>query len=53
VSFKTTLKAVGKSPESMSSRMYDFSTMQNLRMQYELYEEIHWPKRTKAVLLMS
>jgi hypothetical protein len=31
---RTALKAVGKNPENMSSRMYNFSTIQNIRMQY-------------------
>jgi hypothetical protein len=32
----------------MSSRIYNFSTMQNIRMLYELYKELHGPKRTEA-----
>jgi hypothetical protein len=35
--FRTVLKAVGKSSKKMSSKIYNFSTMQNIMMQYELY----------------
>jgi hypothetical protein len=34
--FWIALKAVGKNSENMSSKIYNFSTMQNIRMQYEL-----------------
>jgi hypothetical protein len=34
--YRTSLKAVGKNSENISSIIYNFSTMQN--MQYELYE---------------
>lgn len=34
-------------------RMYNFSTLQNVRMQYELCEELHGPERTKAAALTS
>jgi hypothetical protein len=37
----------------MILRIYNFSTMQNIRMQYELYEGLHGPKRTKAAPLAS
>ena len=46
--FRTALKAVGKNSKYMSSKIYNFSTMQNIRMKYELYERPHGPKRTKA-----
>lgn len=36
--FRTALKAMGKNSENMSSKIYNFSTMQNIRMQYELHE---------------
>jgi hypothetical protein len=36
VAFRTVLKAVGKKSRNMSSEIYNFSTMQNIRMQYEL-----------------
>jgi len=49
--FRIALKAVGKNSENMSSRIYNFSTMQNIRMQYELYEGLHRPKRTVTVAL--
>ena len=48
---------MGKISENMSSNIklyiYNFSTMQNIRMQYELYEGLHRPKRTKAAALRS
>lgn len=60
------LKAVEKNSENMSSTdrqeyinqckncfLKDFSTTQNIRMQYELYEELPRPKRTEAAVLMS
>jgi hypothetical protein len=47
------LEAVGKNSKNMSSRIYkqDFSTMRNIRIQYELYEELHRPERTEAATL--
>jgi hypothetical protein len=33
--------------------MYSFSTVQNIRMQYEMYKGLHGPKRTKAAALMN
>ena len=55
VTFRTALKAVGKNWEYMISGIYkqDFSTMQNIRMQYELFAGLHGPKRTNAAVLMS
>ena len=44
VTFRTAFKAVAKNSENMSSRMYNVSTMQNIRMQYELYEGLHRSK---------
>jgi hypothetical protein len=34
--FRTALKAMGKNSENMSSKIYNFSTVQSIRMQYEL-----------------
>jgi hypothetical protein len=51
VTFRTALKAVGKNSENRSSKIHNFSTMQNIRMQYKLYEELHRPKRTEAATL--
>jgi hypothetical protein len=51
VTFKTTLKTMGKNSENMSSKIYNiynFSTMQNIRMRSEFYKG---PKRTKATAL--
>jgi hypothetical protein len=49
--FKTALKAVGKNSKHMSLKIYNFSTMQNIRMQYELYKELHRSKGTEAAAL--
>jgi hypothetical protein len=38
VTFRAALKAVGMKSKNMSLKIYNFSTMQNIRMQYELYE---------------
>jgi hypothetical protein len=51
VTFKTALNGVGKNSENMSPRVYNFSNMQNM-IQYELYEEFHGPKSTKAAALI-
>ena len=51
VTFRTALKAVGKSSENMNSRTY--ATMQNIWVQYELYEGFHRPQRTETAALMS
>jgi hypothetical protein len=48
VTFRTTLKAMRKNSKNTSSRMYNFSPMQNIWMQYELYKGYHRPKRIKA-----
>jgi hypothetical protein len=44
-------KAVGKNPENMSLKIHDFLTMQNIKMQYELYKELHRSKGTEAAVL--
>ena len=36
--FRIALKAGGKNSENMSPIRHNFSTMQNIRMQYKLYE---------------
>jgi hypothetical protein len=51
MTFRIALKAVGKNSDNLSLRMYNFSTMQNIRIQYELYEGLHRPKRTEAAAL--
>jgi hypothetical protein len=43
--------ALGKNAENMSSKIYNFSTMQNIRMQYELYKELHRSKGTQEAVL--
>jgi hypothetical protein len=62
VTFRTALKAVGKNSENMSSKyinqcksysLQDFSSIQNIIMQYELYEGLHGPERTEGATLMS
>jgi hypothetical protein len=45
--FRTALKAVGKNSKCMSSKIYNFSTMQNIRMKYELYIELRRSRRTE------
>jgi ABC-type uncharacterized transport system permease subunit len=47
--FRTALKAVGKISENISSIMYNFAIMQNIKMQYELYKELCKSQRTQAV----
>jgi hypothetical protein len=49
--FRTNLKAVEKNSENMGSKLYNLSTMQTIRMQYELYEGLHKSKGTKVVVL--
>jgi hypothetical protein len=49
VTFSTTLKTVGKNSENMSYRNYKFPAMQDIRIQYELHDELHRPKSTEAV----
>ena len=49
--FRTAPKAVGKNTESMSSKIHNYSTMQNIRMEYELYKELHRFKETEAAVL--
>jgi hypothetical protein len=51
VTFRTALRAVGKDSENMSSKIYNSSTLQNIRMQYELYKEFHRPKGIGAAAL--
>ena len=51
--FRTALKAVEKNSKNMSLKIYNFSAMQKIRVQYELYEEFHDSKGTKTVALMS
>jgi hypothetical protein len=51
VTFRTAIKAVEKNAENMSLKIYNFSTLQNIRMQYELHKELHRSKGTKAAVL--
>jgi hypothetical protein len=51
VTFRTTLKAVGNDSENMSSKIYNFLIMQNIRMQYELYKKFHRSKETRTATL--
>lgn len=48
VKVRTALKAIKKNAESMSLKIHNFSTMQNVRMQYELYKELHESKGTEV-----
>ena len=38
MTFRTSINTVGKNSENMSSKVYNFSHMQNKRVQYELYK---------------
>jgi hypothetical protein len=49
VTFRTALKAVEKNTENMSSRRSNFSTRQNIGMQYRLYKELRRHKRVGAL----
>jgi hypothetical protein len=49
--FKTALKAVGKNSENMSSKIHNFSTMQNIMMQYKLNKELCRPRKTEVTAL--
>ena len=51
MTFRIALKAVGKNAENMSSKIFNFSTVQNIRMQYELYKGLHRSKGTEAAAL--
>jgi hypothetical protein len=51
VTFRITLKALGKNAENTSLKIYNFLTMQNIRIQYELYKELHRSKGTEAAAL--
>jgi hypothetical protein len=51
VTFGTALKPKGKNSENMSSKIHNFSIMQNIRMHYELNKRFQEPKRTEAVNL--
>ena len=48
---RTPFKAVGKNSEINEFKIYNFSAMQNIRMHYELYEELHGLKRIEATTL--
>jgi hypothetical protein len=51
VTFRIALKAVGRKTDNRSLKIYNFSTMQNVRMQYDLYKELHRSKGTAAAAL--
>jgi hypothetical protein len=53
LTFSIALTAVGKNSENTSSKIYNFSTMRNLRMQYELYEGILRFKKAEAASLKA
>lgn len=44
---------MGKNSENMSWKVYNFITMENIQMQFELCEGLHRPKLTKAVEIIS
>jgi hypothetical protein len=47
---RTALKTEEKISKNTNSKIYNFSTMQKIRMQYELSESLHESKGTKAVM---
>jgi hypothetical protein len=49
--FRTMFKAMRKNSENMISKIYSFSTMQNIKMQYKFYKELHGLKRAQATAL--
>jgi hypothetical protein len=49
--FRTALKVVGKNSKNISSKIYNFSTMQYIRMQYELFEGLLRLRKTEATAL--
>jgi hypothetical protein len=49
--FRIAFKAMIKNSEIMTSNIYDFSTMQNIRVLYELFKEIHGYRRAEAAVL--
>jgi hypothetical protein len=51
VTFRTALKAVGKNAENLSLKIYNFSTMQNTKILYEVYKELRGSKGTEAAAL--
>jgi hypothetical protein len=53
VTFRTAFKAVGKNVENMSWKIYNFSTMQNVRTHYELFKELHRSKGTEGAALWA
>jgi hypothetical protein len=50
MTLRKALKDVGKNSENMSSKICNFSTMQNIRMQYELNEGSHEPACLKDTM---
>lgn len=49
MTFRTAIKAVGKNAENMSTKIYNSSTLSNIRIQFELYEGLYVPKKRKKV----
>jgi hypothetical protein len=47
--YRRALKAVGKSSKCISLKIYNFSIMQKIRIQYELYEGLHESKKQKQL----
>jgi hypothetical protein len=47
------LKSVKKNPKNMSSKTYNFSTIQRYILQYLLHKKLHRSKGTKAAALTS
>jgi hypothetical protein len=51
--FWTVLQAMEKNSKTMNLKIYTFSTMQNIRMQYELNEGFRESKGTKQLCFES
>jgi hypothetical protein len=51
LTFRVALKAMRKHSDNTSLRIKNSSTMQNIWMQYEIYERLHESERTQAASL--
>jgi hypothetical protein len=51
VAFRAAFKALAKNSENMNSKIYNFPTMQNIRIHHKLYKEHHGPRRAEAAVL--
>lgn len=44
---------MGKNDKNLTSKMYKFSTMQNISMKYELYEEVYGLEENRGNFTLS